>query len=159
MSFYRAKLIIFGCAITMLTGNAFAAEDGGKKAYVDMSEIFKNYYKTAKQQKSLKRQEEVYKEKAEELLGKKVIEFRDYLTQKSWNYEHNNQKEINLPESNVLQYLLEDETLITVRPSGTEPKLKLYYAVRADNKEKAEKKLKESVNRFTSKVKKIIDKL
>jgi len=87
MSFYRSKLIIFGCAITMLTGNAFAAEDGGKKAYVDMSEIFKNYYKTAKQQKSLKRQEEVYKEKAEEM-GSKIQELqkkRNKLEDKSNN--------------------------------------------------------------------------
>ena len=103
--------------------------------------------------------ESLRQEKAKELLGKKVIEFKNYLKQKSWNYEKGSEKEINLPESNVLQFLLEDETLITVRPSGTEPKLKLYFAVRAEDKEKADTKLKESVKEFTSKVKDIIEEL
>lgn len=103
--------------------------------------------------------ESLRQDKAKELFGKKVIEFKDYLEQKSWNYEDGSEKEINLPESNVLQYILEDETLITVRPSGTEPKLKLYYAIRAEDKQKAETKLKESVKEFTSKVKDIIENL
>jgi len=103
--------------------------------------------------------ENLRQEQAKELLGKKVVEFKDYLKQKSWNYEEGSEKELELPESNVLQYILEDETLITVRPSGTEPKLKLYYAIRAEDKEKAETKLKESVKGFTSKVKDIIKKL
>ncbi|MGM0438118.1 MAG: phospho-sugar mutase [Bacillota bacterium] len=103
--------------------------------------------------------ESLRQDKAKELIGKKVIEFKDYLEQKSWNYEDGSEKEINLPESNVLQYILEDETLITVRPSGTEPKLKLYYAIRAEDKQKAETKLKKSVKEFTSKVKDIIENL
>lgn len=43
-----------------------------------------------------------------------------------------------LPKSDVLKYLLEDNCSIVVRPSGTEPKLKLYLSVSADTKEKAE---------------------
>lgn len=42
------------------------------------------------------------------------------------------------PKSDVLKYLLEDNCSIVVRPSGTEPKLKLYLSVSADTKEKAE---------------------
>ena len=101
--------------------------------------------------------ESLRQERAKELIGKKVVEFKDYLKQKSWNYEKEREKELDLPESNVLQYILEDETLITVRPSGTEPKLKLYFAVRAVNGKKAEDKLNESVTEFSSKVKNIID--
>ena len=41
-------------------------------------------------------------------------------------------------KSDVLKYLLEDNCSIVVRPSGTEPKLKLYLSVSADTKEKAE---------------------
>ena len=37
--------------------------------------------------------------------------------------------EITLPESNVLQFLLEDGSKISVRPSGTEPKIKFYFSV------------------------------
>lgn len=43
-----------------------------------------------------------------------------------------------LPKSDVLKFLLEDNCSIVVRPSGTEPKLKIYISVSAENKEAAE---------------------
>lgn len=46
-----------------------------------------------------------------------------------------------LPASNVLKYILEDGSWIAVRPSGTEPKIKIYYSIKANDKETAEKKL------------------
>lgn len=46
-----------------------------------------------------------------------------------------------LPTSNVLKYILEDGSWIAVRPSGTEPKIKIYYNIKAVDKEVAEKKL------------------
>jgi phosphoglucomutase len=42
-----------------------------------------------------------------------------------------------LPKSNVLKFVLEDNSSLVVRPSGTEPKLKLYISVSADSMEKA----------------------
>lgn len=42
-----------------------------------------------------------------------------------------------LPKSNVLKFVLEDGSSVVVRPSGTEPKLKLYISVRADNRREA----------------------
>ena len=44
-----------------------------------------------------------------------------------------------MPKSDVLKFLLEDNCSIVVRPSGTEPKLKTYISVSAENKEAAEK--------------------
>ena len=44
-----------------------------------------------------------------------------------------------LPKSEVLKFLLEDNCSIVVRPSGTEPKLKIYISVSAENREAAEK--------------------
>jgi phosphoglucomutase len=46
-----------------------------------------------------------------------------------------------LPTSNVLKYILEDGSWIAVRPSGTEPKIKIYYSIKAENKAEAEKQL------------------
>lgn len=46
-----------------------------------------------------------------------------------------------LPTSNVLKYILEDGSWITVRPSGTEPKIKIYYSIRGIDKTDADKKL------------------
>ncbi|MBQ6080925.1 MAG: phospho-sugar mutase [Bacteroidales bacterium] len=54
-----------------------------------------------------------------ELLGSKVVKVIDYLeTEKT-----------GLPKSNVLQFLSEDGTIVSVRPSGTEPKIKFYFGV------------------------------
>ncbi|HOF00986.1 MAG TPA: phospho-sugar mutase [Spirochaetota bacterium] len=47
-----------------------------------------------------------------------------------------------LPKSNVIQYLLGDNSKITIRPSGTEPKIKFYYSTKADSKSEAVKKVK-----------------
>ena len=48
-----------------------------------------------------------------------------------------------LPTSNVLKYVLEDGSWIAVRPSGTEPKIKIYYSVKGVDRAAAEKKLVE----------------
>ena len=47
----------------------------------------------------------------------------------------------NLPVSNVLKYILKDGSWIAIRPSGTEPKLKIYYSVKGKDKNIADKKL------------------
>lgn len=49
-----------------------------------------------------------------------------------------------LPASNLLKYILEDGSWIAVRPSGTEPKIKIYYSIRASDKNIAERKLREA---------------
>jgi phosphoglucomutase len=46
-----------------------------------------------------------------------------------------------LPTSNVLKYILKDGSWIAVRPSGTEPKIKIYYSIKADDENVAEEKL------------------
>jgi phosphoglucomutase len=53
----------------------------------------------------------------------------DYLTKT--HYEGERKEALDLPESNVLKYGLADGSTITIRPSGTEPKLKVYYYVSA----------------------------
>ena len=60
--------------------------------------------------------------------GKKVVKLLDYASGLD-----------ELPKSDVLKFLLEDNCSIVVRPSGTEPKLKTYISVSAENKETAEK--------------------
>ena len=65
-----------------------------------------------------------------EIAGVKVKEYRDY------------QKGVeNLPKADVIQIVLEDETYLTVRPSGTEPKIKFYISVVDSDKKVAEDKL------------------
>ena len=52
-------------------------------------------------------------------------------------------KEINLPKSNVLKFILENGSYFVVRPSGTEPKMKAYIAVKGNSLNGAEKDLEE----------------
>ena len=76
--------------------------------------------------------------------NKKIIDIKDY------------EKGIdNLPKANVLKYFLEDESWIAVRPSGTEPKLKFYLAVKGNDELESDKKLsgiKESINEILNKL-------
>ncbi|MFC2111148.1 phospho-sugar mutase, partial [Bacteroidota bacterium] len=65
-----------------------------------------------------------------------VVCIKDYLTQTETNFDKGNVKPIDLPKSNVLQFFLEDASKITVRPSGTEPKIKYYFGVRDEIKRK-----------------------
>jgi phosphoglucomutase len=66
------------------------------------------------------------------LNGSKVVLVKDYLTGKEKNMMTGEEKEILLPRSNVLQLFTEDGSKISVRPSGTEPKIKFYFGVRSE---------------------------
>jgi phosphoglucomutase len=62
--------------------------------------------------------------------GSNVVMIKDYLTQRATNFEDRTETVIDLPKSNVLQFFLEDGTKISIRPSGTEPKIKFYFGVK-----------------------------
>ena len=79
-----------------------------------------------------------------EKIGKyKVIEFKDVELDEVKNLVTGEQRKTGLPKSNVLYYELENNAWCCVRPSGTEPKIKLYMGVKADSMESAEKDLEE----------------
>jgi phosphoglucomutase len=61
--------------------------------------------------------------------GVAVAELLDYQLQLGKNLQTGKTWEINLPKSNVLQFVLNDGTKISARPSGTEPKIKFYFSV------------------------------
>ena len=67
-----------------------------------------------------------------EIAGIKVAELKDY-----------SQGIDNLPKSDVLKFILEDNSWIAVRPSGTEPKIKFYYGCNGAEKEVVDNKLEE----------------
>jgi phosphoglucomutase len=67
-----------------------------------------------------------------ELGGSKVILSKDYKTLKQTD-DKGNVTAIDMPEpSNVLQYFTEDGSKVSVRPSGTEPKIKFYMEVQGE---------------------------
>ena len=72
----------------------------------------------------------------EEIAGYKVVKTADYKLSVEKDIATGEEKEIFLPKSNVLQYNLEGDNMAIVRPSGTEPKIKLYLT--AVGKDKAD---------------------
>lgn len=70
----------------------------------------------------------------------KVIKYVDYYIQKNFDLLTNTQSENSIPRSNVLKFFLEDESFYAVRPSGTEPKIKIYiYTKGSSSKESFDK--------------------
>ena len=69
--------------------------------------------------------------------GSKVVELLDYELQQGKNLVTGETWTLNLPKSNVLQFITEDGSKISARPSGTEPKIKFYFSVHTtlENKE------------------------
>lgn len=65
-----------------------------------------------------------------------VTLIKDYLTGKALDVASNTETKIDLPASNVLQFFTADGTKVSMRPSGTEPKIKFYFGVKAPLKDR-----------------------
>lgn len=78
----------------------------------------------------------------EAFAGRKVVSVSDYKLSVTRNQDGTEEK-IFLPKSNVLKFRLEGNCSLVVRPSGTEPKLKVYFSVSADGRDEAKRLEKE----------------
>lgn len=85
--------------------------------------------------------------------GTKVLKFRDYKASTITELDTNKVSPTNLPVSDVLYYELADGCSVIVRPSGTEPKVKLYVLTKGDNKYECNERVKKYVNYFSDKIK------
>lgn len=74
----------------------------------------------------------MHKAPLKELSGVKVVRVEDYYKREA--YEGNKVEKITLPKSNVVKLFFENGNTITVRPSGTEPKVKFYIGMKSKNK-------------------------
>lgn len=85
--------------------------------------------------------------------GSKVIYVYDYKNSTKRNTETGEVTTIDLPKSDVLQYETADKTLVSMRPSGTEPKIKFYFSVREELLRRED--YKETVKKAQAKVEQI----
>lgn len=84
-----------------------------------------------------------------EISGVEVVRISDYEKKEVYDNSGKKIEDITLPKSNVLQYILKDNTKITIRPSGTEPKIKFYFEVCVkESKDKRVSASKEKVANF-----------
>ncbi|HVF97255.1 MAG TPA: hypothetical protein VM871_08050, partial [Flavisolibacter sp.] len=98
--------------------------------------------------------EEFRKTPPQELAGSNVVELLDYEKGVKTILAIGATEKIALPKSNVLQFITEDGSKISARPSGTEPKIKFYFSVKTElpsvekfdeTKEKANQKIQQII--------------
>ena len=90
------------------------------------------------------------------IAGKDVVSAEDYLTGKRTLLKENKRETIDLPKSNVLKYFLEDGSWFCLRPSGTEPKVKFYFAVKGRTNEESEALLHQLTDEVMKKIDDIV---
>lgn len=87
-----------------------------------------------------------------EIDGRKVVRTRDYEKNVIIDHATGEATESGLPRSNVLYYELEGDAWACVRPSGTEPKIKLYYGIKGNSLQDADEKLESFQNALTERL-------
>jgi phosphoglucomutase len=137
--FVRDKDAVSSCAF--FAAMAASAMDEGKSMYdwlIDMYVEF-GYYKEGLLNVVKKGQQGEQEIKAlmekfrtntpESINGSKVVRLLDYKTLKEKDLTTGKEKSLDFPKSDVLQFFLADGSKVSVRPSGTEPKIKYYISV------------------------------
>lgn len=77
--------------------------------------------------------------------GSRVVRYSDVLKGVTYNLQDGNEEKFSLPSSNVLRFVTEDGTFIAFRPSGTEPKFKIYTGFVCDDHETKKEALKKDI--------------
>ncbi len=138
--YVRDKDAVISCA--MIAETAAWAKSQGKTMEQLLAEIYVQFGFYKERLLSVVRQgkagaeeiagwmDQYRNEPFKEINGVKVVEVLDYLNSIKTNIPKGEKTAIDLPASNVMQFVLEDGTKITARPSGTEPKIKYYFSVK-----------------------------
>ena len=136
--YVRDKDGVASCALIAETA-AWAA-DHGKSLWQLLLDIYAEYglfreklvnvvRKGAEGAAEIKSMMEGYRNNPpKEIAGSRVVKISDYLVQESADLVNGKKTPLLLEKSNVLQFFLADGTKISVRPSGTEPKIKFYFS-------------------------------
>ena len=138
--FVRDKDAVSACAF--FAAMAASALDEGKSMYdwlIDMyvefayyKESLLNVVKKGQQgEQEIKALMEKFRNNTpEQINGSRVVRLLDYKTLKERDLVSGKESTLDFPKSDVLQFLLEDGSKVSVRPSGTEPKIKYYISVK-----------------------------
>ncbi|MHC1705186.1 MAG: phospho-sugar mutase [Tenuifilaceae bacterium] len=156
----RDKDAVISCA--MFAEISAWAKENGKSLYQLLLEIYNEFglYKEHLISLTLKGKEGVEQIQAmmvkyrsnppKSIDGSAVLLYHDYLKQETTNLQTGKKSKLNLPKSDVVQFISTDGTKISVRPSGTEPKIKFYFGVKGEMK---------SAKEYTAAVKMVDDKI
>jgi len=139
--FVRDKDAVSACVMIAETA-AWATEQGLtlyqllKEIYVEYDFYWERLISVVKKGKSgaeaiEKMMADYRKTPPSEINGSQVVLVKDYQASASKNLLTGEKSVIDLPKSNVLQFFTKDGSKVSVRPSGTEPKIKFYFGVKA----------------------------
>lgn len=161
----RDKDAVVACNI--IAEMAAYYKHSGRTLYQTLQDIYVNYgfYKETlisftksgkKGAEEIERLMQSYRENPpKELGGKKIVCVKDYLVSKEYFLESGTETAIELPTSNVMQFISEEGFVITARPSGTEPKIKYYISVNTELEKTSDLDKKETeLNELINKIKK-----
>ncbi|WP_062353921.1 phospho-sugar mutase [Bacillus kwashiorkori] len=136
----------------------------GKSLYDGLLQLFEKYgyYRESLQSITLKGKdgaekianilEQFRNDPPKEMAGVEIVAVEDYKASIRMKLATNATEKINLPKSNVLKYFLSDGSWFAVRPSGTEPKCKFYFAVRGTSLQNSEQLLSQLQSAVMEKV-------
>ncbi|EJO5348140.1 phospho-sugar mutase [Clostridium botulinum] len=154
-----------GVSSSMLLCEAAAYYKSKGKTLIDvLNEIYEKYgYYREKQislilegiegKKRIDRMMKAYRENfPKQMAGVKLLSYIDYQDRIEYDIITNDRKPCRIPRSNVLRFFLEDGSWYAVRPSGTEPKIKLYIYTKGESIEHAEEKIKSIENEVLDKL-------
>ena len=154
-------------AVALLCEMAAYEKSKGKTLFEKLIELYVQYgfyyeslisitKKGMNGQKEIAEMMESYRLQPPSLLaGSPVVSLLDYQLQQATDLLTGEKTAIQLPKSNVLQFITADGSKISARPSGTEPKIKFYFSVQAplfdkNDFEKVQVQLKDKINRIIS---------
>ncbi|PRY10029.1 phosphoglucomutase [Pontibacter ummariensis] len=166
--FVRDKDAISSCAL--IAEMAAVAKDQGQSLFDMMVEMYAKYgfYKEeliSITKKGMRGAEEIQQMMADmrsnppqSITGSRVVEVSDYKMSTRKLVMTGQEHKLKLESSNVLQYLTEDGSKISARPSGTEPKIKFYISVNEplaskEDYDATEQKLKQKVEQILTDLK------
>lgn len=99
---------------------------------------------------------EVFRKDALRVEGMEIIRIDDILIGESYDLKSKKTTRLDLPRSNVLKIIFSDGSWYVLRPSGTEPKIKLYLSFHAKNKKEAQRKIHLAKSAILQKIDSII---
>jgi len=99
------------------------------------------YLEGEKGEKKIAEIMETFRKKIPEVEGMEMVRIEDYEISESYNLKSKKTTGLDLPRSNVLKIIFSDGSWYVLRPSGTEPKIKLYLSFHAPTKKEAQQKL------------------
>jgi len=114
------------------------------------------YLEGAEGEKKIAEIMEIFRKEALQIEGMEIVRIDDILLGKSYNLKSKKTTGLDFPRSNVLKIIFSDGSWYCLRPSGTEPKIKVYLSFHAKTRKEARQKLNLTKTTILQKINSII---